>query len=579
MSDITPGDNLNLISDFDDKFQKAIVGHMMRDRSFRLMVFAQNIEYHHFRDPYVAAVVGKIQKEKDNEVFVGTIGTEQMYQYMREDYRTEADRVKCKACIADAAHAALELKIEAVTQKMTGWIQLLRLKEMIVKATSMINRRDFDNALNYSQNVVKTLNQIDFTPESKSTVTFKNTVDFLLKQETDRFNNNCTIGSPEFDELLLRGAMIQTQDKNIQNDVLRMNGNQYPISALTKGSLAPGDATILLGPSNAGKTTVICTVVAMNLLMGKDILLIVHEQHADDIKTKLLQSMLFMDNTSLVALAKADKTRIEYFEQLIEKHLCYVHYIRAGQMNVEAVGGIIEIKQDKWKATHKGKGFDLLVNDYPGKLRARALDHRVNTKKHEEMAYVYDYLINMGREHKFHTFLAMQTNREGYKAVQGSNAESRVVDMGDAGESFSPMQLADNVITINRNDEDKRMEIIRLYVSKSRRAQTGAIFVSKTDMSKSRAFGPFKSEVYDSTGRNIGKTLHSFSCESKINKDEFAKLCADKFGEKARADQSNVSSGIQSQMIQAKAIMQATKQPSKAAEDLLREIDDYTKNQ
>lgn len=548
----------NYLGDFDDKFQKAIVGHMMRDRGFRMMVFSNDVQYEHFRDPYIGRAVEAIKKESTTEAGSGVYGPEHLYQMIQKEYSDFKEQNKAKAAIYDCNDAAEELNIEVVTQKMTGWIKLLCAKQMIIKVADLINKKDFNSALAFSEEMNRKINGIDFSPENKTTVKFENTVDFLTRQDENKFKNNCTMGSPVFDELLLEGAAFGQGTKEVKSELMKARAAEIdatfarqreaakyrgvkpevyntiiapPMLYLTRGSLMPGDATILLGPANAGKTTIIVTMVASNLLMGRDVLLIVHEQHSDDIKMKILQSMIFMSSADLSELAKARPDVIRDYERIINRHLTYVHYIRAGHMHVEAVGGIIEQKQDKWKATHGGKGYDLMVNDYPGKLSARSLTHRNSMKKHEEIAFVYDYLINLGREHKFHSFLAMQTNREGYKVAQGSSSDSRVVDMGDAGESFNPMQLADNVITINRGDEDKLNSRIRLYIGKSRKSQTGHMFVSQTSMARSRAYGEgfFVDKKWNDTTKSFDDVRHSLKCftaESKVDRATFGELCA-----------------------------------------------------
>lgn len=581
MSSLTTQDN-NFIGDFDNKFQQAIVGHMMRDRAFRMMIFSHDIRAEHFRDPYVGKAAKYIRIEHDKPSGKLILGPEELYQLACDEYSNEGDRNKLKAATVDCAHAATELKIEIVSQKMTGWIRLLRLKQMILDSTAMINKKDFGQALSYVESVVRQITQIDFTPENKTLVKFDNTVDFILKQDKNRFINNCTTGSPVFDELLLPGAAVKPEDrKQIEKAFEEFKQKQKysgkdvsgmvlpPMQLLTRGSLMPGDATILLGPVNAGKTTVIVTLIAQNILMGRDVLFIVHEQHSDDIKMKIIQAMLFMDNQAMVNLAKNNPDVIRDYERLINRHLTYIHYIMAGHMHVEAVGGIIEQRQDKWKATY-GKGYDLLVDDYPGLLYARSLEHRTNLKRHEEVAFVYDYLINLGREHKFHTFLAMQTNRDGYRVAQASDASARVVDAGDAGESFSPMQRADNVITINRGDEDKLNRRIRLYVSKSRKSQTGYMFVSRTDMARSRAYGEGFTEELRSNGETIRHSLPCFVMESRAPKENFNQKCYEIFGEKQRSLKEAADKAL------AAAQMNATN-PSAKEIDVLAEFQKETK--
>lgn len=262
---------------------------------------------------------------------------------------------------------------------------------------------------------------------------------------------------------------------------------QWHISGLLKG-----DMTVLLAPTNVGKTTTMVTAAVVNILDGRDVLLITHEGRISDIKLKIWQCMMEDDRHTLMnGLTKpAYRERLEVMQKIMKQHLEFMPLNKAG-MTVEEVEAVIRRRQERWQTTHCGKGFDLIVDDYAAKLTtANARGGQFQLRQIHEI--VYNYFSQIALEHNVHVLTAIQTNREGSKVNNrvSKGAESRFLTMEDVMESWGPMTTATNVISINRPPEAQSRNVTGFYICKSRSSEVGVVFLAKSNFACARSHWP-----------------------------------------------------------------------------------------
>jgi hypothetical protein len=123
-------------------------------------------------------------------------------------------------------------------------------------------------------------------------------------------------------------------------------------------------------------------------------------------------------------------------------------------------------------AENEGKGYDLLIDDYPATLGTSQLKGK-GYNRGDSDAYVYDYFVQLSLELNFHSLLAVQSNREGSKVNAKLKEEGRFLRMEDVAETFGPMKRATNVISINRDAHAMTNNKVTFYICKSRSGQTG----------------------------------------------------------------------------------------------------------
>ena len=255
------------------------------------------------------------------------------------------------------------------------------------------------------------------------------------------------------------------------------------------GSLIAGDVTVILAPVNIGKTSCMITVAVHNILCGKDVLLITHEGRPDDIKEKIWCCLLNINKKALYEMYRTAEGRriLDQAISVLKEHLTYIPMNKPA-LEVEAVAGVINKKQEEWVSKHYGKGYDLLVDDYPAKLTT--FSHKKgSSSRRDKDEEVYNYFVQLGLEslknssNGFHVLSAIQTNREGSKVNKGNRGAERLLTREDVLESWGPMTSATNVITLNRDPLAEMQQRITYYIDKSRSDKTGVAVVCRTNYS------------------------------------------------------------------------------------------------
>lgn len=257
-------------------------------------------------------------------------------------------------------------------------------------------------------------------------------------------------------------------------------------------SLLRGDMTVLLAPTNVGKTTTMVTIAAINLLEERDVLLITHEGRIGDIKLKIWQCMMEDTRQRLMnrMYEPGYRAELKKIEELLEKHLEFMPLNKAG-LTVEEVEVIIRRRQETWQTKHMGKGFDLVIDDYAAKLTTQqARGGQFALRQIHEV--VYNYFSQIALEHNVHVVTAIQTNRDGSRVNSrtAKGAEARFLTMEDVMEAWGPMTTATNVVSINRPPEAQAKNVTGFYLAKSRSSKVGVVFLAQSKFECARSHWP-----------------------------------------------------------------------------------------
>ncbi|MGH7240977.1 MAG: hypothetical protein ACREGB_01635 [Candidatus Saccharimonadales bacterium] len=457
------------VLDFGDAWQEALFGHILADHSFALKCMS-NLKFEYFVDPILSGLVKQsFQFYKDYQRPVKS--SQELLTVIYQIHPDKATRDKYELKLAKCAKSAEGIGRDVIANSLTGWIQLTLFKGAMQEAGRLYNKRQFDEGVKWLKKKMVEIDQTNFYQDE--TVRFDDLKEFLLERTLD-MTNCCTLGHPDFDEMLRKGAKINSVDPQ---DV-------YNIGKLSRGCLIPGDTTIMMGPVNTGKTTTLLTIINANLIMAKDVLYITHEMKFEEHKSKLIQSCTGMDGIRLSNPSDPEVARRLLAAQYLFGHLTYLPYVKPGAMYVEnVIEKITELQERKIAIT--GKGYDLLLCDYPGKLKSREYKGK-QSSSWDEKAYVYDQFVQVTEKYRFHSILPVQTNREGFKANRTEG--NRLVDMGDVADAFGIMATATNVITINRTPADVQRGTIKMHIVKSRSSMTNWVFVAKSNFGCARMY-------------------------------------------------------------------------------------------
>lgn len=239
-----------------------------------------------------------------------------------------------------------------------------------------------------------------------------------------------------------------------------------------------GDHLYLLGDFTVTHNTSACiTTICENLRRQKSVLFLTHEGRWEDIVAKIWQNLLRVTQRELVTLRKnpQGRKRLDFVMKYLTRNLVYLPYNKPGQ-TVEDVFPLLLRAQEE-RIAKVGKGFDLIVDDYPAKLYTRRAE-RHPLPRREIDRVVYDHFVQFAHDNNCHCLVPIQTNRAGSKVNNG--ADGRVLLKEDVSEAWGPVEMVANIITMTRPPRGKEEGWVEFFVDKSRSNQTGTIVLCRT---------------------------------------------------------------------------------------------------
>jgi hypothetical protein len=456
--DETP-ENLSII--FDEGAQNAILGHLLEDQKFFIQSLSK-IQPKFFNNPFSHQLLDvELDLYSELKRFPTIV---EIQNHGKIKAQSLEDQIRINEHLQICLDATKKAALNFLIPRLTDWLHQLLLKKFLRESLQKYGSPAFKNVF-YDLDEVRRRRE-EFSYEDTAEIHFNNAEEYLTDSEVV-YKSALPTGLKLLDEALLEGAI--------------------------NGSLLPGDTTCVMSPTDGGKTTFLMTVLCQNLLVGKDCLLITHEGKPTDLRERILCCCLtlrnlhqgvaepMMNKMKLIQLAKTVEGRkiLKATTDLIEDRLVYYPYNRT-EMVIEDVIPIIRRQQEK-RVTLRGKGFDLLVSDYPSKLFSRR-GSQGSMLPHVEKGYIYDQFVQLAIEFNFHSLVAVQTNREGYKTNnRNANAEnSRLLTIDDVADAYVISNLVTNFISINRSPVDAQQDRVTFYVCKSKNSKTGRAIVARS---------------------------------------------------------------------------------------------------
>lgn len=448
---------------FEPKQQDALLGFALTDRNFLLQI-KDRIKANWFVDGWTGKAFDIYVK------FYDKFGHEpksddELFLFEEVFILPPIEKNKLKAAILRARNETTNYSLDVLVAGLTGWLQSRIYHQHVSHSATLFNNRKFTEAKGVLGEAVRQLQDLTF--EGKPPADFSNPRG-LVSRITDTASNALTFGHPLFDKLL--GPDCK------------------------KGSLLPGDTTILLSPTNIGKTTTKITTAVANIMQGKSVIMVFHEGRKDDIMEKVWCSLLKCTKADFRLLALSDNpaivAQLTAFAKIIEQNLVLIDHQKPGS-TVEEVISMARMHQHRRKA-RLGKGFDMFVDDYPAILGAEGLAN-IRTERRHKDAYVYRYFVDFCGEQDMHGLFSIQTNREGSKKNKRSGEfhnKSFLVSLEDVQEAYEVTNSATNLITVNRSPQDQAREIITFLICKSRSSETNIAVTCRSNFKCARSHDP-----------------------------------------------------------------------------------------
>lgn len=439
--------------------QQAVIGHVLNNKSFFLQARTR-IQPHWFYDALNQKLWATIQAYAD-EYDGKCPSKEDLHGHPDIQQETQERKNKLQTRISTCLHNATLYDLEPLKKEMTEWLKARIYQEGVYKSRDMYNRKQTKEAYNVLSKTARDLENATFNTE---VVYDFEDPEAIIKKRQQNVAGALTWGLKKFNELLLPEGKGE-------------------------GCLLPGTTTTLIGPVNAGKTTVMMTVGAANLKQGKKVLYIPHEGEETELRAKWLCCILNVNldwlNGWVPFLKKKDLTPdqakvVAYIRQgqMWLRNLTFMPMIAQG-LACERVFEAIRRKNDE-VATGTGVGFHLVICDYPAKTttdeaKGGKLEHR------HKIEYIYAGHNRLAEEIGYHNLNGAQVNREGNKINKGFKGyEKRLLEMEDFNEAFGPMADTATVITINRDPIAEAQDRVTFHNAKSRTGKKGWSIVCRS---------------------------------------------------------------------------------------------------
>jgi len=431
--------------------QSALFGHMVIDAKFFVQVFARVMSTW-WADPYISKAYAA--QKSFYERYLRPPSVQELKNSSDIIVEEEPIRKKILTAIDVSIFNTKNFGLDALQDELSKWLKSQIFKAAAKKAVNLYNDKKPEEAYGLMDRMTLDLKSASFNADPKV-----NWADYATQFETQEaeYKDALTWGVDLFDRKLTPAA--------------------------EKGSLLRGDTTVIIAPTNIGKTTCCATIIRHNIVRCKPVLFLVHEGTVSDIRTKVWCSMMRVTRAELLAMYRTEegKQKMDKYLPYLLKYLDFVHMPRVG-MTVEKTVAIVRKMQEERMAQNEGEGYALLVDDYPACLTTD-LAARGNMAPRNIHSYVYDQFVDIGLEFNMHCILPIQTNREGSKVNQGK--EDRLICKEDVHEAFGPMQRATNIISINRDPESQKHDRIIYFIDKSRSSETGWAIVCRSDFGRS----------------------------------------------------------------------------------------------
>lgn len=228
------------------------------------------------------------------------------------------------------------------------------------------------------------------------------------------------------------------------------------------------ELSVLMGGAKAGKTTALIDfgISACTHIHRYNVMYVTLEVSAKIISERLDARV------SDIAMFELDKN-IHGVKDLVKKAMASagrfdIFEFPTGTMRVSDLRRLIERQKSR------GIQYDMVVVDYADLMAPE----RITDNAQENSKNVYVALRGLAMQEDLAILTATQTNREGAKKM--------VATMTDIAEDFNKVRIADIVISINKTDEERKINQARLYFAAVRNGESNFTIRVEQDLSRMR---------------------------------------------------------------------------------------------
>jgi len=399
---------------FGKGFQEDLCQLILEDRAFAdQMVEVLNLEFLELK--YLRVFIEKIWSYKDK--YKTHPDAKRMAMVVRTDLETEMDSVKVQ--IRDFLAKVISNKLDYgsekyIKDKALDFCKKQKLKEALMKSVSLIKNSSFDEVASVINEAISLGCDMDFGHD-------------YIKDFEERFKvsarNPVSTGWQVIDDLCL-------------------------------GGLGEGELGMIIAPTGAGKSMVLCHLGSAALKQGKNVVHYTLEL-SDKIVANRYDSCITQIPLNDVLTRKEDIMDLvtDMTGRLIVKE-----YPTKSASVVTIRNHLEKLKAREFKP-------DLIIIDYADLAKPTG-DSR--TEKRHQLESIYEDLRGLAQEFACPLWTASQTNRSAL------NAE--VITIESVSEALNKCFVADFIASVSRTMQDRENNTGRIIVNKNRNGADGMLY-------------------------------------------------------------------------------------------------------
>lgn len=331
---------------------------------------------------------------------------------------------------------------DIVFQQFLNFLKARAFLSSHQKVKQDFERHNFDNAYNQLENTLSKIKGINL--EDDEQVDWGNAVK-KLESFSQKSYNNFELGIEEFD----KAAGFEPQSFNI-----------------------------FMAASGSGKTVMSINLAVQAVRRGKKVFCVFVEDKSSTILRRLYSCYTGIE---INKLKKFEDMAPEDRNKLVEATEKFKKYLHIEFIYGKSHRHILE-KMKNANDSCKVNGlptFEALILDYVGHIAHLAPGDSLHEKMHRACGDLKDFAL----KNNVIVFTHFQVNRSGAaKQSEGTG----FIDMSSIASSFNSVFVADNIISINRSEENKLTNKAVLYVVKGREGATDQKYEVPTEFNKAR---------------------------------------------------------------------------------------------
>lgn len=220
------------------------------------------------------------------------------------------------------------------------------------------------------------------------------------------------------------------------------------------GGLGRGEIGAVCAPSGVGKSIFLANVATWNLLRGKRVLYLSTEMKQNKVAMRI---DAILTNTAVYELAQKRKEVIERIREVVvdneDQRMFMLKWFPAKSADINSFRAYLS-----QLTLHNGFKPDLVIVDYVGEMK----DY-TDVPKHESRERIVGDLTQWCAEEDFTLLTALQPNRTGKEV-----SRSGYIDDDHFGDSYGQIRPLHACWSLNQNDKENALGLMRVYVIKHR---------------------------------------------------------------------------------------------------------------